>query len=102
MTPSTEQEIEQKIQDAGLENPRLTPRDIDAQIVGVSYHVFPSTMKTICEITLKNGFSVTGEAGVVSPGNYNEAIGQDVAFKNAREKIWMLEGYLLKERLNPR
>ena len=91
--------IEQKIQEKGLNAPRLNPAHIDAQIAAEDYHVFRPSMKIVCCLTLRNGFAVLGEAGVVSPENFNEEIGKDVARKNAREKIWQLEGYLLKERL---
>lgn len=55
---------------------------------------------TFCVLVLKNGFTVTGESACASPENFDPQIGRDVAFKNAREKIWLLEGYLLKQRLS--
>lgn len=99
METMNETQIETKIQEKGLNAPRLNPAHIDVQVVKADYHVFEPSKKTICLLTLRNGFTVTGEAGVVSPENFNEEIGRDVAFKNAREKIWLLEGYLLKDRL---
>ena len=102
MEPMNETQIENKIQEKSLTAPRLNPALIDAQIAGVDYHVFEPSMKTVCCMTLRNGFTVLGEAGVVSPENFNEEIGRDVAYKNAREKIWQLEGYLLKEMLQGR
>lgn len=92
-----EQQIESKLQEKGLNAPRLNPAAIDMQIVSEEYHVFESSKKTICQLILQNGFSVIGEAGVVSPENFNAEIGRDVARKNAREKIWPLEGYRLKQ-----
>ncbi len=97
-----EQQIETKIQEKGLTAPRLNPDHITAQIVSAEFHVFETSKKTICQLTLKNGFTVTGEAGVVSPENFDPEIGRDVAHKNAREKIWQLEGYLLKQKLYER
>ena len=99
METMNETQIENKIQEKGLNAPRLSPALIDAQIVSEDFHVFEPSKKTVCCMTLRNGFTVLGEAGVVSPENFNEEIGRDVARKNAREKIWPLEGYLLKERL---
>jgi len=96
----SEQEIEQKIQDKGLNAPRLTPSHIDSVIAGAEYHVFPGTTLTVCCITLRNGFTATGESAAASPANFNAELGQEIAFKNAREKIWSLEGYLLKNRLS--
>ncbi|MCU4406698.1 Gp49 family protein [Acinetobacter junii] len=95
----SEQEIEKQIQDKGLNAPRLTPESIDAQIVGEQYYVFPNTTVTICLLNLRNGFSVTGESACASPENFNTEIGQKIARENARNKIWQLEGYRLKEAL---
>lgn len=113
-----EQKIEQEIQEKGLNAPRLTPADIDAVIVDEYYFTAanaqwgadPNTTAligmhkqletlTFCVLILKNGFTVTGESACASPENFNAEIGQKVAYENAREKIWMLEGYLLKEKI---
>ncbi len=64
------------------------------------YHVFEGTCLTVCCLTLTNGFTVTGESACASPENYDEEIGNKIARENAREKIWVLEGYLLKHELN--
>lgn len=98
-TKTDEQIIEQKIQDKGLNAPRLTPSSIDAAICEIQYYVFPGTTTTVCCITLKNGFTTIGKSASASPENFNEEIGKEIAFKNAREEIWQLEGYLLKQRL---
>jgi hypothetical protein len=91
--------IEQEIQRKGLNAPRLTPADIDAAIAGEQYHVFLGTTLTVCCLTLSNGFCVTGESAAASPANFDEELGRKIAFKNAREKIWALEGYRLRSRL---
>ena len=96
---SNEQQIEQEIKDKGLNAPRLTPESIDAVIVGEDYHVFTGTTLTVCALKLKNGFVVTGESAAASPENFDAEIGKKIARQNAREKIWMLEGYLLKQKL---
>jgi hypothetical protein len=96
---SDEKAIEKEIQDKGLNAPRLTPDMIDAKILAVQYHVFVGTCMTVCCITLKNGFQVTGESACASPENFDKEIGEKIAFRNAREKIWGLEGYLLREKL---
>lgn len=113
---NTEQQIEQEIQEKGLNAPRLTPEIIDSKIVGVEYiltrdvckrdngvEIFdapePLQTLTFCILTLENGFTVTGESACASPENFDAEIGKKVAYQNAREKIWLLEGYLLKQRL---
>lgn len=95
----SEKEIEKEIQNKGLNAPRLTPEKIDATIAGEDYHVFGDTCLTVCCLTLVNGFTVTGESACASPENFNEEIGRKIARENARNKIWMLEGYLLKQSL---
>lgn len=96
----SEQAIEKEIQEKGLNAPRLTPEKIDAVIADEDYHVFEKTSLTVCCLTLKNGFTVTGESACASPENFNAEIGRKIARENARNKIWALEGYLLKERLS--
>ena len=94
-----EQSTEQMIQEKGLNAPRLTPQLIDEAIVDEAYHVFPGTTTTICRLTLKNGYSTIGESAAVSLANFDEEIGRKIARENARDKIWALEGYLLKQKL---
>ena len=91
--------IEKEINDKGLNAPRLTPALIDAAIVSEEYHVFPGTMLTACCLTLRNGFTTLGESACASPANFNAELGRKIAREKAREKIWALEGYLLRESL---
>lgn len=98
--PATETELEQRLQARGLNAPRLTPEDINACIKHEHYYVFPGTTLTVCALELKNGFMVTGESAAASAKNFNADIGREIAFRNARDKILGLEGYLLRERLH--
>ena len=95
---SIELEIENAIQAKGLNAPRLTPDLIESKIVKEEYHLLTDVL-TVCVLTLENGFTVTGESACVSPANYNKEIGDRIARDNAKEKIWVLEGYLLKQKL---
>lgn len=91
--------LEAELKAKGLNAPRLTPAAIDDCIVDAQFHRFPGTTLTVCALTLRNGFTVTGESASASVENFDEVIGREIARKNAREKIWALEGYLLRERL---
>lgn len=95
---STELEIEKELQAKGLNAPRLTPDLIESKIVKEEYHLLTDVL-TVCVLTLENGFTVTGESACASPANYNKEIGDRIARDNAKEKIWILEGYLLKQKL---
>lgn len=97
---NSEIEIEKEINDKGLNAPRLRPDDIDAAIASEQYHVFVGTTLTVCALTLRNGYIVTGESAAASPENFDAAIGRKIARDNARNKIWGLEGYLLREKLS--
>jgi hypothetical protein len=76
---------------------KVTKESIEAKIAKVDYLVLPDSTVTICNITLKNGYSVRGESACVHPGNFNVEIGKGLAYKQAFDKIWPLEGYLLAE-----
>jgi hypothetical protein len=95
-----ETEIEKTIQAKGLNAPRLNPDMINDVIVSEQYYVFPGTTLTVCALTLRNGYIVTGESAAASPENFDKEIGRRISRENARNKIWALEGYLLRERLH--
>ncbi|HHS83700.1 MAG TPA: hypothetical protein ENK38_02085 [Gammaproteobacteria bacterium] len=91
----TNSEIEQKT--SGQVLPRLTKTRLEGKIR--SYRFVYVDLLTICVIELHNGFTVNGESACVSPGNYDRGIGEKIAYDNAFRKLWLLEGYLLQERL---
>lgn len=104
--------IEQEIKAKGLTAPRVTPVDIEASIAGeFSFTVGNAAramncpiseavdLLTICVLTLKNGFTVTGESACASPENFDAEVGHKIARTNAVNKIWPLLGFVLKERL---
>lgn len=97
---SDEQAVEREIRAKGLVAPRVTPDHIDELITDDAYYVFPGTTVTICLLTLENGFTVTGESACASPENFDPELGRSIARRNAREKIWALEGYLLRQQMH--
>lgn len=96
----TEGSVEAELRTKGLNAPRLTPQMIDAAILTEQYHVFPGATLTVCAMTLQNGFCVVGESASASPENFDASLGRRIARDNARNKIWALEGYLLREKLS--
>lgn len=88
---------EQLIRDKGADvAPRVTKEDVLAEIVGESYTVLPSGRVTVCELTLRNGFTVRGESAVVFIENFNAEIGRKVARENAESQVWQLQGFMLR------
>ncbi|GAB5431225.1 MAG: Gp49 family protein [Epibacterium sp.] len=94
-----ERAVEAEIKAKGLTAPRISPDDLDAEIAGEDFHVFPGSCLTVCCLTLRNGFTVLGESACASPENFNADIGKRIARGNAREKIWPLLGFRLRDRL---
>lgn len=97
---SRDEEIEKEIREKGLTAPRVTLDQIEAVIVAEAYYKFPLTNVTVCCLTLKNGFNAVGESACASTENFDQELGNKIARRNAADKIWSLEGYLLKERLS--
>jgi hypothetical protein len=95
-----EKQIDDEIKSKGLTAPRVTPQQIDAVITGEDYYVFPGTTLTVCCLMLANGFTVTGESACASPENFDEELGRKIARDNAKQKIWALEGYALRNKLH--
>ena len=117
--------IEAEIKAKGKTAPRVTPADIEANIVsefyftasdGVENHPSQTTryvhhdattqvdvplgLLTFCVLVLHNGFTVTGESACASPENFDAEIGRKVARANAVNKIWPLLGFQLKTALH--
>lgn len=76
--------------------PRVTPEKLRGLISEILF-IRPTGTLMICVVTLKNGFTVTGESAGISPENFREDIGRRVSYKNALDKLWPLEGYRQKD-----
>lgn len=94
-----EKDQEEDIKKTNPSAKRVTPEHLDAVIVDEAFHVFPGTTVTVCALTLKNGFIVTGASAAADPANFNAKIGRDIARERARQEIWILEGYLVRQKL---
>lgn len=91
--------LEREIQAKADKAPRVKPADVKAEIVGETFTLLPSGRVTVCELTLKNGFTVRGESAVVFIENFNEEIGRKVARENAEKEVWQLLGFRLRDEL---
>ena len=113
-----DQAIENEIQAKGLTAPRVTPDAIEANISGEYYftagqgvaaaadgvYAIPESLRllTFCVLTLRNGFTVTGESACASPENFDAELGRKLARKNAIDKVWPLMGYEVKTQVHLR
>ena len=114
--------LEEEIVAKGLTAPRITPADVEANIVGEYYFTAAQGVQaafgeqdeltrltgahgelkllTFCVLVLKNRFTVTGESACASPENFDAELGRKIARSNAIDKLWPLLGYALKQRLH--
>lgn len=95
----TEADIEVEIKEKKLTGLRLTPKDIDEAIEYPEYWRVPNTTTTVCALVLKNGYVVVGKSAAISMENFDEELGKKIAFDNAREQIWALAGFAIKQNL---
>jgi hypothetical protein len=93
-------DIEEEIIKKGLTAPRVTPARLEEVIVSEQYHVFPNSNFTACLLSLENGYTVIGESACASSANFDAPLGRKIARDNAKNKIWQLEGYLLRQSLH--
>jgi hypothetical protein len=70
---------------------------LKSKILHVEYTAMNDGRTTLCHLTLENGFTILGSSACVDPENYNRGKGEKYAFEDAVNKIWPLEGYLLKQ-----
>jgi hypothetical protein len=78
--------------------PRVTEASIKGKIGSVDY--VRHDKLTLAIVTMKNGFKVVGKAAPASRENFDAQVGERYAYDDAFEKLWQLEGYLLREQLS--
>lgn len=91
----SEEELQSELEKCPAE--RVTEDYIQGRIAGRPQFIKATETLTICIINIDNGFTVTGESACVKPENYNQEIGENIAYKNAFAKLWGFFGFLLAE-----
>lgn len=77
---------------------KITVEFLNSEIANVEY-LRPVGTLTICVITTKDGFTFTGESASVDPANFNQEIGEKIAYDNAFKKMWLPYGFWLHKTL---
>lgn len=77
---------------------KITKEFLESEIISVEYNRLQGTL-THCAITTKSGFMFTGESACVDPNNFDKEIGEQIAYENAFEKMWMPYGFWLHKAL---
>ncbi len=119
---SSGQFVEAEVQAKKMTAPRVTPADVEAEIVSEHYfiasdamddarsvHVVPvgsgwylgrTQVLTFCVLQLSNGFVVTGDSAPADSANFDAEAGRKVARANAIDKVWPLLGFRLRDQLS--
>lgn len=92
-----QEQLNQKL-DASPSSYRLTPDLLRSKVARTEFHKLSATL-TVCVLTAANGFQIVGKSACADPANYNQEIGEKVAYDDAFRQLWALEGYLLRERI---
>lgn len=77
---------------------KLTPELINARILRTTFAQVEDTTTTICVIQMVNGFTVVGKSACIDVADFDAEKGKQIAYQDAFEKLWELEGYLAIER----
>lgn len=96
---AAEIDLEVRLRELKLEEPRVTPEMVDSMIAERTFTLLPCKKAMICTMTLTNGFKLFGKNATVSPGNFNLALAEELSYKDAREQLWPFAGFLLAEDL---
>lgn len=81
-------------------HPTVTKEQVLGAIKGETYTVLPDGVTTICQLTLANGYTVSGQSACASPENFDAEKGNYYSKEQAVQKIWPLLGWNLKSDLD--
>lgn len=105
MTQERDQQIEQQIQEIGLNAPRVKAEHIDQIMEKVVYNFTQvSEKRVICQGVLGNFWIADGNSVSVDPKNFNLKLAKEISLESAKEavrkKLWEFEGWRLFISLN--
>ncbi|NJR44024.1 hypothetical protein HC761_00700 [bacterium] len=80
---------------------RVTQDMIEAELdaASIQFHQFPNTTVTVAAVKLRNGFALVGHSACVSPDLFDAQVGKELALRNARDQLWSLLGFRLRDAL---
>ncbi|WKS98351.1 Gp49 family protein [Gallibacterium anatis] len=77
---------------------KVTKDYIESQIIDVKFKQDIGTI-THCYITIKSGFIVVGESACADESQFDQSVGESIAYENAFNKLWNLFGFELKRKI---
>jgi len=79
---------------------KVTQQNVMDEVQKSTYTILPDGITTICQITMKNGYTVIGKSACADPAEFNVSEGEKWAWQDALRQVWPLLGYALRERLH--
>lgn len=80
----------------------VTQEQVNENMQDVSVKTIEEFGKKITHVTvrMKNGFLLTEDSICVDPANYDEEIGKKIALSRIEDKVWLLLGYALQDKVS--
>jgi hypothetical protein len=79
---------------------RVTPEMVNAEVTRESYSLLPSGKAIVCELTLRNEYTVRGASAVVDITNFNYEMGCQVARRKAYDRVYVVLSFRLQDALH--
>lgn len=64
-----------------------TVDDALVAIAAINYVLLPDGRTTVCQLTMDNGFTVTGQSVCAPTTTFSAGIGEALAFEQARDRV---------------
>lgn len=71
--------------------------ELKSRIASVEYTIVPETTMTICIIKMPSGFAIEGDSSCVNPDDFEQELGEQIAFEKAFDKLCTHEAYRVME-----
>ena len=86
-----------KVKEEAMSQIKVTEKQIDEIMEKTDFQVeMMGDKTTVVMATLPNGFVIVESSSCVDPANYNHDLGVKLCKERIRDRLWMLEGYLLQ------
>ena len=72
---------------------KLTEKQLLSLVNTNVFHTYAGSTLTVCVLFLNSGSTVIGKSACIDPANYNEELGKTLAYRDAVQKLFELEGY---------
>jgi hypothetical protein len=76
---------------------KLTIEKLQSLVKSTGYFNLEDTTTTICALETLSGFIIIGKSACLNIEDFDAEIGKKIAYDNAIEQLWELEGYYINK-----